>query len=452
VGRESHFGFLVESIQLRFSIAVFVLSSSGFAQYAGPAILSRGEAPAALQSPGISFRPYAEAAATYDGGLQGVALNNDGVLPGPQGSAGVRLMWGVSGSHSWQHTKLGLDYRGSLYEYFRVPSLDSVDQALLLGISHQFSRHTLLTLRESAGTFGRNFVLPGLSQTVPFDPVSSYIPTIDYFDQRTYYASTQADFSIQRSTRLIFDVGGDYFITRRSSAALTGVAGASARGDIEYRLTKKTSIGVNYSYAHYAYTKTLGGTDLHGFNGGYSVRLTRNLEFSAYGGVMRAESKFISLTPVDPIIQALLGITAAPQISHSINWIPNGAGRLAKKYRAGVLYFTAGHTITPGNGLFLTSFTTSLYGGYTYTGLRRWAFDAAGGYNDSNATGSITGNYRTGTASITVSRQIMRSMHVIFEAGLRQYGSADFSGYNRSVFFGRTGVGITPGDLPFRLW
>jgi hypothetical protein len=426
------------------------LSSCGFAQYAGPAILSRGEAPAALQTPEVSFRPYADFSAVYDGGLAGVTLQEDGSLRNA-GSAGIRANWGISGTHSWRHTKLGLDYRGSLTHY-NNSYFDSTDQALLLGVSHQFSPHMLLTLRESAGTFGRNFQLPGLSQTVPFDPVASYIPTVDYFDNRTYYMSTQADLTIQRSARLVFNVGGDGFITRRRAAALTGAIGASARGDIEYRLTRHTSLGAIYNYSRFEFTNTDGGTDIHTFDGGYSVQLTRNLEFSGYGGMMRVESKFIRLAAIDPVIAALLGISAAPQIVHTIGNKPNFAGRLSRRYQRGVFYVNGGYTATPGNGLFLTSFSKAVTAGYTYTGMRTWAFSTYGAYNDSTATGSITGNYRAGTGSVSISRQITRSVHALVEAGIRKYDSGDFSGYNRAVFFCRAGIGVTPGNLPFRLW
>ena len=92
----------------------------------------------------------------------------------------LTLAWGVSGSHSWKHTKLGLDYRGSLAHYVRQGAYDSISQALLLGITQQITRHVSLSLRESAGMFTRAFGQGSLSQTVPFDPSQSYIPTTDF--------------------------------------------------------------------------------------------------------------------------------------------------------------------------------------------------------------------------------------------------------------------------------
>ena len=131
-------------------LAVLAWAMPVFAQYAGPAILSRGEAPAAMAQPQIDFRPFVEFSGVYDTGLSGVAVNSQGQL-GNQASEGLELTAGISGIHSWKHTRLGLDYRGSVRRYMHATSYDSTDQSLMLGIAQQLSRHVTLTLNESAG-------------------------------------------------------------------------------------------------------------------------------------------------------------------------------------------------------------------------------------------------------------------------------------------------------------
>lgn len=59
-----------------------------FAQYGGPAILSRGDSPAGMADSQISFRPYFEVNGIYDTGLAGVAINSQGQL-GNSASAGI---------------------------------------------------------------------------------------------------------------------------------------------------------------------------------------------------------------------------------------------------------------------------------------------------------------------------------------------------------------------------
>ena len=433
------------------AVAVFALSVPAFGQYAGPAILSRGEAPAAMASPRISFRPFVELSGTYNTGLASPGLTDTGQLASSS-SFGEDLTWGISGTHSWSHTKLGLDYRGSVDHYTGQTRYDGINESLLLGITQQFSRHVMLTLRESAGIFNRDFGLAGLSQTVPFDPSASYIPTTDFFDNRTAYTTTQADLTFQKSVRLSFDIGGNGTLVSRRSSALYGVVGAGARGDVQYRLTRNTTIGADYQYEHFDFTRVFGGTDIHGISLGYAVALSRTLEFSGYAGAMRVESKFLQTTPVDPVIAALLGITSAIQVAHHIDYIPTASGRLAKTYKNGVAYLSAGHTVTPGNGLFLTSYETRVFGGYTYTGLRRWSFDAGAGYMRMRSAGNVDGVYGGDTANLSVSRQIGRYTHVVFNYALRRYDSPDFSNYSRIIHTVVLGIGFTPGDVPLRIW
>lgn len=404
-----------------------------------------------MSAPQINFRPFLEIAGIYDTGLAAVAVTNQGGLAN-QSSAGVSVAWGVSGTHSWRHTKVGLDYRGDVNHYTRNSSFDSLDQSLLLGVTHQLSRHVLFTLRASAGIFSRDFGLIGLPQTVPFDPTTSNIPTTDFFDNRTMYLDGVADLIYQRTSRLSFDFGGGGAIVRRRSTALDGTVTQNAHGDMQYRLTKRSTIGANYTYFHYGFTHVFGGTDIHGAGGTLAIQLTRWVEFTGSAGVARAESKFEQTVPVDPIIAALLGITQGTQIVHTINYLPNLSGRLSRTFKRGVLYVSAGHTVVPGNGLFLTSYATSVLGGYTYTGIRRWSFGIQADYTQSKSIGNIRGKYSDLSGGFTASRQIIPSIHFIAQYSARHYDSPDFGNYNRLIHEGRIGFGWSPGDIPLRVW
>jgi hypothetical protein len=432
------------------SFVLLGLSSPALAQYAGPAILSRGEAPAAMTELQIKFRPAVDISATYDSGLSGVGLDNRGDLS-TSASPGVMLNWGVGGAHKWRHTSIGLDYHGSLIHYTQQRYYDSVNQTLLLGLTHRFSPHTSLVLHESAGIFSRSYFLPTLTQTVPFDPSGSNIPTSDFFDNQTIYQSTQADFSYMRSTRLSFDLGGSGFVTRRRSSALTGVVGANAHGDLQYRVSRRSTLGMAYSYAHFDYTHAFGGTDMHGVKAVYSIRFTRFWELSAFGGPMRVESKYLTTIAVDPVIAALLGINSGVSITHSITTIPNVGGRLSRTFAQGVAYVSAGHDVTAGNGLFLTSYTTTAIAGYSYTGLRRWSFGASVGLTDSSASGVVGGQYRNVTGGVSFSRRLNHGMHLMGSMDMRQYSSVDYANYNRMIYGVRMGIGFSPGELPLRI-
>ncbi len=432
-------------------VALFCLAAPMFGQYAGPAILTRGEAPAAMSAPDIYFRPFVEFTGIYDTGLAAVAVKPNGELANSS-AFGLMLAWGLSGTHSWRHTKVGLDYRGSLSHYFRTTSYDGIDQSLLLGVSHQLSRRATLSVRTSAGVFTRDFGLISMPQTVPFDPSTTNVPTTDYFDNRTIYLTTQADLSIQKTARLSFDLGGGAFTTRRRSPSLYGTIGESAHGDVIYRVSRQSSIGFDYSYAHYDFTRIFGGTDYHAVQLVYARRLTRFWEFSGAAGAGRVETQFEEAVPIAPAIAALLGITQSTEIVHDVRWGPSYMGRLSRAFREGVGFVGVGRTITPGNGLFLTSAATTAFVGYNYTGLRRWSFAAELAYIRSKSIANVRGVYNSESGNLTASRQIIRSIHFVAGYAVRRYDSTDFARYRRIVHSARIGFGWSPGDVPLRIW
>ena len=439
------------SFKWRTAIAVIGIALPCYAQYAGPAMLSRGEAPNATVSPEVEFRPFVEVSGVYNTGLATVGVTDQGQLA-TAASSGMMLTWGISGTHGWKHTTVGLDYRGSLTRYARQTSYDSTTQSLMLAVTHQLSPHVTLRLDETAGWFSQNFVPIGLSPTVPFDPSSNYVPTTDFFDNRTMYSSSHAELLYQRTARLSFRFGGDGVVIRRRSAALSSALGEGAQGDVAYRLSRRTTIGAGYTYNHYTFTRYFGGTDVQTAVAAYSIALSRWVEFSSYAGMGRVEYKTIQSVPVDPAIGALLGITAATQVYHATQYIPNVGARIAKTFKSGVAYASVGHGVTPGNGLFLTSYSTIVNGGYMYTGLRRWSFNSAVFYSRNDAVGSVTGQYGGIAGSLSAARQIAHSVHFTMTYSARQYESPNYSNYNRVISEFRAGLGFAPGDIPLRIW
>jgi hypothetical protein len=430
--------------------ALACIALPAFAQYNGPAILSRGEAPAAMNGPMIEFRPFVEFTGQYDTGLAGIRVNDNGQLA-TSAAIGERLTFGVSGLHRWKHTKLGLDYRGGVANYHRS-TYDSIDQSLLLGFTHQVTRHATLSVREGAGFFRRDLGLAGMPSTVPFDPSQSFIPATDYFDNRTMYHNTNVDFVLQKSARLSFNLGAGLFVTRRRSKALHSSVGNIQQADAQYRLSRSTTVGANYQFMYFGYSGLSGGSYVHGASGTYAVRITRNLEFSGNGGFMRLESEFVRQTAVDPVIAALLGISSSSQIVHTLQYVPNLGGRLSHTFKNGVVYLSGGHTVTPGNGLFATSLASRVMGGYSYTGLRRWSMGVNSDISWATTQGLIEGKYRTQSLTTSLSRRIISSMHFVLGYSLRRYTSPDFPNYNRTAYAATIGIGFSPGEIPLRIW
>lgn len=407
--------------------------------------------PTAIPGASISFRPFVEVDGIYDSGLAGIAVNSQGQIPNVS-SDGVELAFGISGSHSWHHTQIGLEYHGDVDHYFQDSYYDTTNHTLMLGIKHQFSRHIALNMRNTAGTFSTNYPYLGLAETVPFDPAQSSIPTTAFFNNRTTYVNSMVDLIIQKSSRLSFDLGGGGFINRFRSDALYGANGETARADAQYRVTRRTTVGAIYSYNHFVFKQILSTTDMHTVDLAYAVQLTKDLEFTGYGGASRVETKFIQDVPVDPAVAAILGITTGERLAYRIQYTPDISVRLSKTFAHGLAFINGGRTVTPGNGLFLTSTSTVVNAGYTYTGIRRWSFNLNVGYSRNDSIGNVVGIYGGVNGGVTASRQITRGIHAIASFTALQYGSPDFHQYNRVIYMARIGIGFAPGDVPLRIW
>jgi hypothetical protein len=421
-----------------------------FAQYGGPAILTRGESPSAMSAPEIHFQPFLAASGVYSSGLTSASISDTGDLAS-QSSYGVQLAWGLSGTHSWRRTKIGVDYIGSLNHFAQQTYYDSINQSLLLGITHRLTRRASLVVRESAGISSRAFG-PTLPSTVPFDPSTAFIPTTDFFDNRTLHFSSQVDLTLQKSARLSFDLGGLAFLVRRRSSALYGTNAIGAHADVQYRFTRRITAGIDYLYYHYDFRGIFGATDVHGVSGSFAMQLSRLVEFSGYVGIMRVESKFVQTVPVDPIIQQLLGIGQGTLVAHDIGYTPHMGGRISRTFSKGVLYAAGGHTVTPGNGLFLTTYASTASVGYSYTGLRRWSVGADAIYSRGKSVGNVRGAYSNSSGNLSISRQLLRSLHFVMSYSARHYDSPDFVKYNRIVHNASVGLAFSPGDVPLRLW
>jgi len=143
------------------AIAALVLVSPLFAQYGGPAILARGQSPATMTASQIDFRPFLTVNGSYDSGLNGVSVDSKGALVNDR-SYGVSVGFGISGFHSWKHTKVGLDYSGGFSHYSKSFYDGFSGQSLNLSISHQLSRHASVNFNNSAGLYGSNRTAPSL--------------------------------------------------------------------------------------------------------------------------------------------------------------------------------------------------------------------------------------------------------------------------------------------------
>lgn len=423
-------------------------------EYSGPAILSRGQTPAGQTAAPLAFRPYIGLNGIYDTGIVPVGVTSQGTIPTAD-EYGVELSLGGYLYHASKDTTVGLDYRGDFRHYTQNSSYDGTDQFLSLIVTNRPSRHWTFTMRDRVGLYSLNTFIGPTSGA--FDPAYLQAPVNNIFDNRLIFGGVAGDLTYQKSARLSFNFGGEGNLTRYQSTALYGSTGATARADMEYRMSRHTTLGVDYRYTYYAYTRGFGNTGINSVGLNYSTQFTRHLQLSARIGGARVTNLGLTEITLPPAIAVLLGESVAIQAAKSLTYSPDLQARLTETWHRSS--FSVGYTdmITPGNGLYVATRNNQGIATYSYSGLRHWNFSANASYGRMTSLSQELGAYNTYTGGVGLTRDISKGLHAVVRLDAIHYKIGTAAQTTEPVFDHneyRMTVGFTfsPGDIPLVLW
>jgi hypothetical protein len=418
--------------------------------YSGPAILSRGEVPTAQSAAPVAFRPYIGLSGIYDSGLVPVSLTAAGGIPSTD-LYGVELNLGAYTYHVWKHTTLGLDYRGD-FRHYTATFWDGTDQILSLILTHRPSKRVTFTLRNQGGIYSLNSYSLSSPVLGGLDPNYLQLPQNDIYDSRVIYIGTSADLTYQLTHRLSFNIGGDGTLVRRQSSALYGMTGAVARGDLEYRISRHSTLGADYRFTYFDYTRGFGNSNIQSVGLNYSTQFSRHVQLSARIGGARVESTSLAEVALDPAIAALLGESDAIQAAYRLNYVPDMQVRLLDTFRRSNFTLAYLNQVVPGNGVYLTSRNNSADASYSYTGVRHWNFGVNGSYGRMSALVQTIGAYTAYGGGVGVTRDLGKGLHTVVRLDERHYDVASSSAFKHNEFRASVGLNFSPGDVPLVLW
>jgi hypothetical protein len=438
-----------------FLAPLFTALMYGQGGYTGPSVLSRPGGPANHRPTTLAFRPYASVSGIYDTGLTAFSVNESGELPDDD-AAGVEVRIGAYAYRNWQRTVAALQYSGDYRHYDRDTYYDGSNHFATFGVTRQQTSRLQLGVRQMAGTFSRAFgvfggqfttLAPSLMQT----PLQ--MPADELFDNRTYHFSTMGDMVYQKTARLSFALGGGGFLVRRQSAALLGVSGGMAQGDVSYRVSRRATVGVSYAFVHYGFTNTFGNADVHMVGVNYANRISRHWELGLMLSGIRVESRTIRQVAVDPVVAAITGITVGSEAYYANTYMTGIGARLNRAFRRANLTFSYIQGVSPGNGLLLTSRQRTATATYSYTGFRRWSLYAGAAYGDLGSVTNQIASYRRFQVNAGLSRSLWGpDFHFVANVAARRY-ETDFSSFpSRTQTRFTVGISYSPGDVPLALW
>jgi hypothetical protein len=247
-------------------------------------------------------------------------------------------------------------------------------------------------------------------------------------------------------------MGTSYFGIERDSPLLLGVTGQQARGDVNYRLTSRTTIGAYYSFSHYLYPDGVGNSDTDTFGGIYSYAFNRTTQLRFRGGISQVQSLGLVTVAIPPAIAVLLGVNSGIIDSYATYRTTDISAQFIKDFRGGrtaSLAYARG--ISPGNGVFQTSQQESISAGLMAKVLRSYSLSLGAGRDTLKAaTLSVVENlgvYQSEYARLTLGRSYQRGIGASLAVEFRHF-DLDTPGYVRNQL--RITSGITWGSG--RLW
>ena len=419
--------------------------------YTGPSILSRGMNFTRPSLPSNErFRPFVGVNFYRDSGVSG-PYQGLGTKVTDGSYTGADINFGISGQHARRFDSFQLDYRGHAY---LNNSSTSQDEALALAYSRVLTRRLTMTLSESAGLYSNNYsILNSVTQTDTSVANTALVvtPNTEAFDNQTYYSSTQADVTYQRTARLSFDFGGSGFYVKRKSANLISANGYQARTDIAYRITKRTTIGPYYAYSRYNYSGTFGDSDIHTTGLNYSLALSKTLQLRLRGGVTRLETRGLQQVVLDPMVARILGVSSGTERYYTTSYLPDVAVDFSKSFRHGDLSFSYLRGVSPGNGVVLTSARDSQSVTYNYSGIRRYGVSIGGGRDGLTSSVQSIGVYHSYYGRANVSRALPHSVQSFLSFDYRKLGFSTGQ-YARNQYRISVGLGYAPGMGPLKFW
>jgi hypothetical protein len=253
------------------------------------------------------------------------------------------------------------------------------------------------------------------------------------------------------TARTSFTVGGDGFLTQYRSGGLVSMDGYGARGKLQYRVSRLTSIGAEFNRQYFEYKAAYGNSDLNNYNVFIASQLGRSWTFSLSGGAYRVDTQGLQSVALSPAVAALLGISSTIHTFTAVNWLPSGRANLNRKFKNASLNLAYSRSAAPGNGVYLSSRADNGTISYSYTGVRKASLGIYGGYSSLSSLAQGIPPYQMFTGGVRLTYNMTHALHAVAGYDVRQQ-EVDIAGYRRTSYRVSAGIAFSPGSIPLSLW
>lgn len=406
------------------------------AEYSGPSVLSRSYTLARPMVPNqVKWTASVGFNYSFDDGQTPTLVNDETVFT-PTTTSGRSVTWSFSGRHLWKRDQLGISYNGS-DSTFGVTALSGVNNSLNLDYSHVVSSRISVHFVQSLQDLSQNYSLQNPNPT-PGTTVANLnlaaSPNVQLLNSTTRQSSSSISMTFRQTGRLSYNISSSYFLTGRTQGV--GMTGTQFGGDMNYRWTRKATVGAYYSYTSYLYSHNISSSDSNGVGMIFSYALDRYTQLRTRFGATRIESLGYETVALDPGLAALLGQSSTIINAYSLRWTSDISVELVRDFRrTRTLTLAYAHGQSPGNGVLLTSVQQTMSAGYAMSFFRRrLPLNVNANYSTlSSLAQGAAGYYKSETASVTTSRHLWTGINSTLTLAYRRYDVSGSPGEARDI-------------------
>lgn len=382
--------------------------ASAVQQYSGPAVLSRSYTLSRPLTPKqVKWNWSVGFNTIYSDGLVSGQVNADGTVA--NGFAfGQSAIWSFEGRHFWKRDQLGVSYNGYYNRFDGSQRFNGQNEKLSADYAHDFSRHLSLHLVQSGVILSQSYSLQNPLGNADISAANLNLaasPTIQLLGTGLRQSSTTASLTWQKSARLSFSYGGTFFALQQTGEGLLGMIGYQAQADMNYRITRKTTVGAYYSFNDYEFEHHTEVADANTFGGIFSYALGRSSEIRLRAGITRSENNGLSSIPIDPVIAILIGRSSVIVDTYRLSVFSDVSAQLVKDFsRNRTANISYAHGLAPGNGLILSSIQQTISAAYSMRLFREYGVGLTIGQSSLSSASQTIGKYTSDYVSLSLSR------------------------------------------------
>jgi hypothetical protein len=421
--------------------------------YAGPAVLSHTYTlNGSLIPDDLKWTSFFRLSSVYDSGVNAYAT-------GPQGSVqnslglGFNAAWGISGRHKFHRDSVGIAYNGGRSWYTEGSQYAGLNNRIAVDYTHVVSRRLSFKFTGTGSIFSQSYTLQNEAsgpQTPVADMNVGTTPILQIFDDGIKTFSTGITASWQQNSRLSYTAGVSYFDTMYDNPALLGVTGEQAQGNVNYRLTSRTTAGLFYTFSVYSFPHGAGTSDSNTIGGLYSYAFNRatRLQLRAGGGI--TETLALQTVPLNPIVASLYGFSTEIVDGYYRVLNQDISATFTKDFSPReTVSLTYSKGIAPGNGIFLSTVSEVIAVSAAMKILGRYPVMISMGRQSLSSAVQNTGSYVNEYVHISGSRALNHTVSLSYGADYHYYQIAGIAGLRNEVSLS---CGIMWNHTDGRLW